>query len=1615
VARTRDELVEGLREVAEGGLPRGAKLDEAPEEPARLAFLYPGQGAQRVGMLRDARDRFPVLRDTLDALESDLADALQVPLTHLLYPELRAEPVDEDTATTELTDTAHTQPVMLAAGLALTALLEQVGVRPHVVLGHSLGEFAAAAVGGVLTGAEAARFVAARGRAMADLDGDHGTMAAVMADRETVESLLVDGAVIANVNHPRQLVVSGFREAVERVVELAEAADVRAVPLQVSHGFHGPALSGLDSAPLLAGITLRDPDITVASGIAEEPYRHAADARDVFLRHATSPVEFVRGLEQCREAGADLFLQVGAGGPLAAFARGALPRDHRGIVTLAGKRDDDGGASILEGLADLWVRGVDVDVRAITAPAVLPSLPPTVLPREIYWAVKSEVQLPIEAGDVKPRPRPDARTPVAAAPTPASEAPAEEDVEARVLQVIARVSAYPVKALKPDMTLVDDLGFDSLMVGDLATGLSDAFAAIDGIPQELLINRPTVADIIAFARTAGQGEAAAVHDDDAPLTAYAPAWRPEPLPDLPGRSLSEGHRVLLVDVSAQVARAFSEASVTRVTAAEASQAGPADLIVWGDLAERPSPAAVLADEADAPDPAAPLIAALARQVAQGATPDVVALTRADDPWAGAVHGVVRGLPREWPGASATSLHLAEDALEQAGELARAQWESADRTADVRHQGGERAILHLGPRDAQDVFVPGPDVAVLITGGTRGIGLGAARRLLATGARVVLVGRSAPGPACRALLEEHPGRALAVQADVTDGDALAAAVATHAPLTAVVHAAGVLADGPLHEVDPARGAQARRVKAVGLLNAVRACGDALKAVVAVGSWAGRFGNRHQAHYNAANALLARLTEALPLRGVTVEFGPWSDSEMVRTIPAPVQAAMRAEGVDFVGELAGQDLLDQALRGHRGAVVAGRGLPATTRAAEVHLTLSTETHPYLLDHAIEGVPVLPLAGATDLMAWVAGARAPFVVEAVRLFQGVTVTEPVDLRIVARGDRVSLRQGPRDALAYTARVHAGAVAVEDPGPAAGGQAPELSLASFYRDITFHGPLLQGLTAIEGVGDDFVRGRLRVGDIRTWVPGTSRSGFVVDPYALDSAMQLSAYVAWIRYQRAGTPVGLGRLLQLAPLPAEGELVVDVAFGEMEGDRFSGTLRLRDPDSGRLVMVAEDVVAELRRADTAQDAPNVGADATGPDAPPEADFTITPEMVDFSAWKEVKELENRLMMAELAGIRNPYFRVQEGTARDTTRIEGREYINFSSYNYIGLSGDPRVLSRVHEAVDAFGTSVSASRVASGERPFHRDLEQLLAKAQRSEDALVFTAGHATNVTTIGHLFGPDDLILHDEYIHDSGLQGIKLSGARRRMFKHDDPDAAEAELRKLRRHFKRCLLLVEGVYSMDGDICALPRYIELKKKYGCLLMVDEAHSFGIVGQTGCGVGEHFDVAPGDVDIWMGTLSKSLASCGGWIAASKPLINYLRYTAPGFVYSAGLTAANGIAALASLELMLAEPWRVQKLQHNATFFQRALAERGVDTGPARGESGVIPAITGNSMWALQLAQRLVDQGINVQPIVYPAVPDDAARLRYFLSSTHSEAQLRHTADLTADTLEQVKQEFPVPA
>ena len=413
----------------------------------------------------------------------------------------------------------------------------------------------------------------------------------------------------------------------------------------------------------------------------------------------------------------------------------------------------------------------------------------------------------------------------------------------------------------------------------------------------------------------------------------------------------------------------------------------------------------------------------------------------------------------------------------------------------------------------------------------------------------------------------------------------------------------------------------------------------------------------------------------------------------------------------------------------------------------------------------------------------------------------------------------------------------------------------------------------------------------------------------------------------------------------------------------------------------------------------------------------IAPEHYNFALMSEYAQLQRNKQLLQATGLPNPYFQEHEGITRDTTRIAGRELINFSSYNYLGMSGDPVVTQAACEAVQRFGTSVSASRLVAGQKTIHSELERSIAAFIGVEDAIAFVGGHSTNESTIGHLFGAGDLILHDALAHNSIIQGAILSGARRRPFPHNDWAALDQLLNELRHDYRRVLVVIEGVYSMDGDFPELPHFIAVKKKHKCLLMVDEAHSIGTLGATGRGIGEFYGVNPSDVDIWMGTLSKSFGSCGGYIAGCRELVEYLRYTAPGFVYSVGLSPSNAAAALAALRVLQAEPERAGRCIRQGTLFLQEAQKQGLCTGLSK-NTPVVPVIVGNSANTLRLSRRLFERGINVLPILYPAVEETGARLRFFVTAVHSDEQIRSAAAATAEELYRIQPSYfraPPPA
>jgi len=391
----------------------------------------------------------------------------------------------------------------------------------------------------------------------------------------------------------------------------------------------------------------------------------------------------------------------------------------------------------------------------------------------------------------------------------------------------------------------------------------------------------------------------------------------------------------------------------------------------------------------------------------------------------------------------------------------------------------------------------------------------------------------------------------------------------------------------------------------------------------------------------------------------------------------------------------------------------------------------------------------------------------------------------------------------------------------------------------------------------------------------------------------------------------------------------------------------------------------------------------------------------DFSNLPGYRELVLQRSLGSAFGLEDPFYRLHEGRAGPETLIAGRKFLNFSSYDYLGLNGHPEVAAAAKAAVDTYGTSPSASRLTAGERPVHRALEQGLAELYGSEACICMVSGHATNVTTIGHLVGAKDLIVYDSMAHNSILVGAKLSGAERRSFPHNDISALDSLLAAARDRYENVLIAVEGLYSMDGDFPDLPQLLEVKRRYGAWLLVDDAHALGVLGKRGYGLFEHFNVDPREIDVWMGTLSKTLSACGGYIAGSAQLIDYLKFIAGGFVYSVGMSPVLAAAAVASLSLMRREPERVARLQANGSHFVAEAQKRGLNTGMSGGFS-VVPIIVGDSLRTVTLAQKIYDRGVFALPIIPPGVPDRSARLRFFITSEHSKEQIERAVAITAE-------------
>ena len=351
----------------------------------------------------------------------------------------------------------------------------------------------------------------------------------------------------------------------------------------------------------------------------------------------------------------------------------------------------------------------------------------------------------------------------------------------------------------------------------------------------------------------------------------------------------------------------------------------------------------------------------------------------------------------------------------------------------------------------------------------------------------------------------------------------------------------------------------------------------------------------------------------------------------------------------------------------------------------------------------------------------------------------------------------------------------------------------------------------------------------------------------------------------------------------------------------------------------------------------------------------------EFSRMPEFIRFEQSRRELQDTGLQNPYFLSQDGVFGPAMTLNGKEIINFASHDYLGLAADSRLHECAKHAIDQYGTSVSASRLASGERPLYQDLEQALAETLDCEATAVFVSGYGANETTIGHLLGRGDLIVHDARTNRRLVKGAELSGARRLTFAHNQWEEINDLLRNERQNFRRVLIAVEGMCTVDGDFPDLPKLIELKHRYKTLLLVDQAHSLGTIGPCGRGLAEYYGVPAADVDVWTGSFSYALGSSGGYIAGSRKLVDYLKHTSPGFIFASGASPACVAAANAALQILKEEPEHIATLQANSQLFLQLAKQGNLDTGTSS-ETPIIPIIVGNSFDVLTVSERLIEQG-----------------------------------------------------
>jgi len=377
---------------------------------------------------------------------------------------------------------------------------------------------------------------------------------------------------------------------------------------------------------------------------------------------------------------------------------------------------------------------------------------------------------------------------------------------------------------------------------------------------------------------------------------------------------------------------------------------------------------------------------------------------------------------------------------------------------------------------------------------------------------------------------------------------------------------------------------------------------------------------------------------------------------------------------------------------------------------------------------------------------------------------------------------------------------------------------------------------------------------------------------------------------------------------------------------------------------------------------------------------------------------------AMAAGI-YPYFREIESDQDTVVKIDGKDVLMFGSNSYLGLTNHPKIKEAAKKAIDKYGTGCAGSRFLNGTLDIHIELERRLAELVGKEGALCYSTGFQVNLGVVSVLTGRKDHVLLDELDHASIIEGSRLSFSRVLKFKHNDMKSLETKL-KLCIPDSLKLIVVDGIFSMEGDIVKLPEVVALAEKYNATVMVDDAHSLGVLGRNGSGTASQFGVTA-NVDLIMGTFSKSLASLGGFIASDKDTINFIKHNSRSLIFSASMTPASAASVLAAIEIMTSEPERIERLWENTRHALKGFREAGFDTG--KSETPIIPLFIRDDIKSLILTQKLLGEGIFVNPIVSPAVPKEDCLIRYSLMATHTREQI----DISVEKITRAAKELKI--